>query len=68
MISQDKDEVYLIVAEYEGGYIRYLQGFQDNSDPPFMKMFLCGPWRVGKQSEIRELGPILLALTRQLGR
>ncbi|EAS28132.2 uncharacterized protein CIMG_09336 [Coccidioides immitis RS] len=67
LISQDRDEIYLIVAEYDSEYIRYLREPSYTSNPPFMKMFLCGPWRVWKQSHIRELGPILLAMTTQLG-
>ena len=62
IVSQDRQEIYISLAEYENDYITYLQtgGIHNN---PFLVMHQFGPWDTNNPKAMAELGPILLALT-----
>ncbi|RAK98447.1 uncharacterized protein BO80DRAFT_427291 [Aspergillus ibericus CBS 121593] len=62
IISQDRQQIYISLAEYNDDYITYLQtgGVHNN---PFLVMHQFGPWDTNNSSAMAELGPILLALT-----
>ncbi|PYI00691.1 hypothetical protein BO78DRAFT_437717 [Aspergillus sclerotiicarbonarius CBS 121057] len=62
IISQDRQQIYISLAEYDEDYIAYLQtgGIHNN---PFLVMHQFGPWDTNNPNAMAELGPILLALT-----
>lgn len=64
-VSQDRHEIWLIFAEYDEEYIKYIQDGSYNPDSPlsFLKMHEFGPFDTLKRDDMAELGPILLALT-----
>lgn len=61
IISQDRHEIYLTVAEYDENYVAYLN---ENAveKRPFLIMHQYGPWDTQVSNNMRELGPILLAI------
>lgn len=63
-LSQDRDEIFITVAEYDSDYIAYLtKKSADQSPPSLLTMHQLGPWNVRSQSDMSQLGPILLAIT-----
>ncbi|KAL2379835.1 hypothetical protein RJZ90_004985 [Blastomyces dermatitidis] len=45
LVSQDHMEIYLTIAEYDNGYVKYLRGENDEKDEiSLMKMNQFGPW------------------------
>ncbi|OGM46182.1 hypothetical protein ABOM_004861 [Aspergillus bombycis] len=78
-VSQDRHEIYVTVAEYSDEYLAYLNSSQpapnESTDqelsgeelpkPPlsFLTMHQFGPFDTLLASHIREIGPILLAIT-----
>ncbi|GAA88048.1 hypothetical protein AKAW_06162 [Aspergillus luchuensis IFO 4308] len=62
IISQDRQEIYISVAKYDDNYIAYLQT-RNNQSNPFMTMHQFGPWNTHSAAAMRELGPILLAIS-----
>ncbi|KAJ5963587.1 uncharacterized protein N7479_003463 [Penicillium vulpinum] len=73
-ISQDRHEVFVTVAKYDKKYLEYLNNPRPSSDEDedgdenkenlsFLTMHQFGPWNTLDRSHIRELGPILLAIT-----
>ncbi|KAJ5587728.1 uncharacterized protein N7459_003493 [Penicillium hispanicum] len=63
-ISQDRHEIYLTVAEYDDDYIRYLTDERKSTKAfSFLTMHEFGPWSTQDASHMRELGPILLAIS-----
>ena len=68
MISQDRHEIYLTVAEYDQEYIRYLNNEQPARDEiSLMKMNEFRPWVVQDRYEMQSLGEIILAVAMQDG-
>lgn len=59
-ISQDREEIYIIVAEYDEKYLKYLGGKDDSS--AFMTMKEYGPWDTQHVGSMINLGPILVAI------
>lgn len=65
-ISQDRHKVFVTVAEYDEEYIKYINNKHSLNDPPsFLVMHQFGPWDTLRKSHMRELGPILLAISLQ---
>lgn len=68
-VSQDRHLVYVTVARYGQEYLDYLvdgtlpQKEKDDEDPSFMNMDQYGPWDTTDEGSMRQLGPILLAIT-----
>lgn len=62
IISQDRHEIYISVAEYGNDYIDYLQTGQTHNDP-FLVMHQYGPWDTLDPDAMDNLGPIILAIT-----
>ncbi|PYH38808.1 uncharacterized protein BO87DRAFT_350287 [Aspergillus neoniger CBS 115656] len=62
IISQDRHEIYISVAEYDDNYIDYLQTGQTRNNP-FLVMHQYGPWDTLNPDAMDDLGPIILALT-----
>ncbi|RFU30808.1 hypothetical protein B7463_g5548, partial [Scytalidium lignicola] len=64
MLLQDQDEVYLILAEFEESYVRYLQGrpLPGDQQTSFLTMNRMGPWYTWDRAAMEELGGIVLAL------
>ncbi|KAE8348320.1 hypothetical protein BDV28DRAFT_143789 [Aspergillus coremiiformis] len=63
-MSQNRHEIFLTFADYDDDYLAYLQ-----NKPPkksalsFLKMHQYGPWNTQSASDMKQLGPILLAIT-----
>ncbi|OAX80823.1 hypothetical protein ACJ72_04832 [Emergomyces africanus] len=66
MISQNRHEIYLIIATYTKEYVAYLQGDWDESSEPFLRMHQIGPFRPYAKRHMERLGRIIAALSRQL--
>lgn len=43
LISQDRDQIFITLAQYKGDYLDYLQGKPATSEA-FLRMFLFGPY------------------------
>ncbi|EDN09882.1 predicted protein [Histoplasma mississippiense (nom. inval.)] len=65
LLSQDRHQVYLTVAEYDEDYIKFLKEETDPTadEKSFLLITSFGPWNVNSESSVRKLCPILLALT-----
>ncbi|KAJ0420266.1 hypothetical protein BJY00DRAFT_313205 [Aspergillus carlsbadensis] len=59
-VSQDRDRIYIIVAEYKKGYLDFLAGNEEQT--AFMTMHEYGPWITGIKQQMAELAPILVAI------
>ncbi|EEH11399.1 conserved hypothetical protein [Histoplasma capsulatum G186AR] len=66
MISQDRHEIYIIIATYTKEYVAYLQGDWDGSSGPFLTMHQIGPFIPNAERHMERLGRIIAALSRQL--
>ncbi|KAK2797828.1 hypothetical protein FQN50_009072, partial [Emmonsiellopsis sp. PD_5] len=67
MISQDRHEIYLIIATYNNDYVAYLQGeWEDRDSDPFLIMHEIGPFSPTAERHMEHLGRIIAALSRQL--
>ncbi|PYI12398.1 hypothetical protein BO78DRAFT_412610 [Aspergillus sclerotiicarbonarius CBS 121057] len=63
-VSKGRHEIWLIFAEYDEGYLKFLAGEEKADDPlSFMTMYEVGPFNTQDGSHMGRLGPILLALT-----
>lgn len=61
LISQDRQEIYLIRATYDNDYLSYLKGEQVPRS--FLKMEEHGPYIVTNYKHMDNLGRIILAFT-----
>ncbi|KAL2821904.1 hypothetical protein BJX63DRAFT_427265 [Aspergillus granulosus] len=59
-VSQDRHEIWVIIADYDDSYLRYLEG-EDDPDA-FMTMQEYGPWFTDNLNHMRHLAPILVAI------
>ncbi|KAL3461975.1 hypothetical protein BJX64DRAFT_288927 [Aspergillus heterothallicus] len=59
-VSQDRNEIYIIVAEYNMDYLDFLNGNGDSN--AFMIMHEYGPWDTGTKVHMEALAPILVAV------
>jgi len=66
LISQDAKEIYINVATFDSGYVRYVLGDNDG-DVSFLTMQSYGPFLVDDKKSMSRLGEILLALSIQGG-
>ncbi|KAK1145502.1 hypothetical protein N8T08_004060 [Aspergillus melleus] len=63
-VSQNRHEIFIIIAEYDSGYVSYLKEMSADDEPQsFLTMHQYGPWNTESAGDMRKLGPILLALT-----
>ncbi|OJD21249.1 hypothetical protein ACJ73_07409 [Blastomyces percursus] len=67
MITQDRHEIYLIIATYDENYVAYLQEkpLAKGADS-FLQMHQIGPFTPTAEGHMERLGRIIVALTRQL--
>lgn len=66
IISQDRHEVFVTVAEYNQNYLEYLRNTEPSSpedSSSFLTMNQYGPWNISSKSSVKEIGTILLATT-----
>lgn len=62
LLSQDRHEIYLTIAEYDSNYIDYLRGNQRGL-LSFLAMNEFGPWDCFDHLHIESLAEILVAFT-----
>lgn len=69
IISQDRHEIYITIAEYDGLYIKYLKDELLPGDDrlALMTMNQYGPWLVDSSRDMERLGEIILALALEGG-
>ena len=67
MLSQDRHEIYIIIAEYDLEYIDYLTNPNRTSCQSFLTMNEFGPWSISEADQVEEIASIILAITLQLG-
>lgn len=65
MISQDRHEIFLVIAKYDKDYVKYLNTGKYH-DGLFMTMHEFGPFKPEEEEHMRKLGAYLLAFTSQL--
>lgn len=62
-VSQDRNEIYLIFADYDEDYVKYLDNKLGPTDEPgFLTMYQFGPWDTESGSDMADIGKILLAI------
>ncbi|PKY07859.1 hypothetical protein P168DRAFT_300669 [Aspergillus campestris IBT 28561] len=66
-VAQDRNQIFVMVAEYGQEYLDYLNDRPSSSPlrprPAFLTMHQYGPWNTQRPEHMRELGPLLLAIT-----
>ncbi|CAI7592329.1 unnamed protein product [Penicillium glandicola] len=62
-ISQDRHYIYVTVATYDHIYLEYLLDGKTSQNQHFLTMDQYGPWDTTNEGQMRQLGPILLAIT-----
>lgn len=62
LISQNHSEIYLIIAEYESSYVRYLQGQTSIAEADFLTMHRLGPFDTEKGNDMDLFGGVLQEL------
>lgn len=65
MITQDRHEVYLVIAEYDDKYVQYLNTGVYN-DRVFMTMHEFGPFEPQSEGHMKLLGSYIQAFTSKL--
>lgn len=60
-ISQNRHEIFIIIAEYDDKYLSYLKN-ETSGQNTFMKMHEFGPWSTQDLNHMRHLTPILVAI------
>ncbi|KAE8155033.1 hypothetical protein BDV25DRAFT_135371 [Aspergillus avenaceus] len=67
LFSQNRHEIFLIVAEYDAGYIDYIRDPDGRPESrSFLMMKQFGPWRITNADDVMQIGSIILAVTLQL--
>lgn len=61
-IAQDRNDVFVTIAEYDGSYLDYLNN-KTSSSHSFLRMHQYGPWNTLNASDVRDLGAVLLAIS-----
>ncbi|KAL4966500.1 uncharacterized protein BDV14DRAFT_171191 [Aspergillus stella-maris] len=59
-VCQDRHEIYLVYAEYDDDYLKYLGG--EEKPDAFMKLHQFGGWDTGDLESMVHLAPILVAI------
>ena len=64
LISFNRTHLYITVGTYKEGYLNFIRGRHCDwkSQDSFLVMRQYGPWNLKIPQEVREVGPILLAL------
>lgn len=62
LISQDHEELYITIAEYEDSYLHYLQGRNSLEDSGFLTMNRFGPFRINRSLHMNFFGGIMKVL------
>lgn len=65
LISLNRTHLYITVGTYKEDYLSFIRGrYCDwKSQDSFLVMTQYGPWNLKIPEEVREVGPILLALS-----
>ena len=67
LVSQHWHELYVNVAEYDHGYLKYLKGEEDkDSDCSFLTMNCFCPWDILYYKHIHQTARLLLDFTIQV--
>ncbi|OJD10982.1 hypothetical protein ACJ73_09640 [Blastomyces percursus] len=68
LLSQDRHEIYIILADYDADYVDYLTNpNRDSACQSFLTMNEFGPWDISDAGAVEEIASIILAVTLQLG-
>jgi hypothetical protein len=65
-MSQDRGQIYVNVAKCDEGYLNHLKSTQSSTadtPPSFLTMHQFGPWDTLNAAHMKELRPILLAIS-----
>lgn len=65
-ISQDRNKIFVNVAKCDEAYLDHLNNPQPSTvetTPSFLTMHQFGPWDILNAADMKELGPILLAIS-----
>jgi hypothetical protein len=62
-VSQGRHEIFLVFAEYDDDYLAYLNNSSADNKLTFLTMHQIGPSDTQSASDMKALGPILLAIT-----
>ncbi|PYI03948.1 hypothetical protein BO78DRAFT_373957 [Aspergillus sclerotiicarbonarius CBS 121057] len=69
LLSMNRHEIYLIIAEYNVDYVKYLTNpYYKSSCQSFLTMNQFGPWDIGKREDVEDIGSLILAVTWQFSR
>lgn len=67
LVSQHRHHVYVSIAVYDDGYIKYLKGEKDKDFPrSFLTMNCFGPWDIFKYKNVHQIARLLLDFTIQV--
>ena len=66
LVSQHRQEVYVSVAQYDDGYLKYMKGEDKDSDRSFLTMHCFGPWDILYYKHIHQIARLLLDFTIQV--
>ncbi|RSL50666.1 hypothetical protein CEP54_011824 [Fusarium duplospermum] len=64
LVSQDRHQIFLIVATFDDEYVHYISGDNDTTQS-FLAMQEYGPYDVGEREDMDVLGGIMLAISMQ---
>lgn len=67
LVSQDRDEIFITLAQYHRDYVNYLQGKQATKGS-FLKMWLFGPYKINQPLQMRILGTQISELLNYVGK
>ena len=65
LVSQDRHEIYITIANYDDSYARYVAGLSETDS--FLKMDEYGPFDISEHRHMFYLGRIMLALSLEDG-
>ncbi|KAL2814678.1 hypothetical protein BDW59DRAFT_177902 [Aspergillus cavernicola] len=69
LISQNRHEIYLIIAEYDAEYVDYITNpKRDKKCNSFIKMNEYGPWDISNRNQVESIASIILAVTLQFSK
>ncbi|KAL2871167.1 uncharacterized protein BJX67DRAFT_377770 [Aspergillus lucknowensis] len=69
LISQNRHEIYLVIAEYDAEYIDYVTNpNRDQKCESFIQMNEFGPWDISNAKDVEDIASIILAVTLQFSR
>lgn len=64
LVSQDRHQIFLIVATFDDDYVHYMSG-DDDTGQSFLVMQEYGPYDAGDRKAMLVLGGIMLAISMQ---